>query len=72
MDQEMARAIGRLEGKLEAIHEDVVEIKDEVSQTNGRVTVLESRVDRQKGALAVLGALGAMVGSVLTLFFKGW
>jgi hypothetical protein len=28
MDQELFRAIGRIEGKLDAIHEDVGEIND--------------------------------------------
>ncbi len=71
MDQELVRAIGRLEGKLEAIHEDVIEIKQEAQETNGRVTELESRADRQRGAVAVLSAFAAAVGSLLTILFKG-
>jgi hypothetical protein len=71
MEQELVRAIGRIEGKLEAMHEDVLEIKQEAQETNGRVTSLEAHRDRQRGAVAVLSMLAAAVGSFLTMLFRG-
>ena len=70
-DVDLSRAIGRIEGKLTAIHEDIGELKQEAAATNGRVDVLESRADKQRGAVAVISMIAAMIGSFLTLIFKG-
>jgi uncharacterized coiled-coil DUF342 family protein len=71
MDQELFRAIGRIEGKLDAIHEDVGEIKQEAQETNGRVTSLEQRADKQRGAMAVISAIAAFLGGLLTMIVRG-
>lgn len=40
--------------RLEALHEDVVEVKEQVKATNGRVTGLEKFQARVEGAQAAL------------------
>jgi len=70
-DNDLSRAIGRIEGKLDAIHEDVRDLWTHQNATSKRVNILEAYEDRRKGVLAVLSLMAAAVGSFLTMMFRG-
>lgn len=64
--------LARLDERLRAIHEDVLEVKELAKQTNGRVRDLESWRSRADGALWLIGVVGvAVVGAVVRLWVGG-
>jgi hypothetical protein len=69
-DHELSRAIGRIEGKLDAIHEDVRDLWSHQSDTSKRVNTLEAVEDKRRGVLAVLAILAGAIGSFVTMMFK--
>ena len=70
MENDLSRAIGRIEGKLEAIHEDVRDLWDHQNATSKRVNVLEAHEDKRKGVMAVLAVMAGAIGSIVTLMFR--
>lgn len=68
--REIQRALGRVEGKLEAVHEEVHRQGEASLTVAGRVDMLESRYDRMKGGWAALAALAGIVGAMLTFAFS--
>ena len=62
---EAERLLGRLEAKVDAVHEDVREIKDNTRALEGRTRTLERTMSRCKGAVAA-GAT-AMTGGLAWL-----
>ena len=66
-DRDLSRAIGRIEGKLDAIHEDVRDLWTHQTTTSRRVNVLEASEDRRRGVYAVLALLAGALGSIITM-----
>lgn len=62
---EAERLLGRLEAKVDAVHEDVKEIKENTRALEGRMGVLERTMARCKGAAAVMTT--AMMGGLAWL-----
>lgn len=62
-DHDLSRAIGRIEGKLEAIHEDVQQLWAHNEKTDARVNELEAVHDKLRGGWAALGTLAAVVAA---------
>lgn len=56
--QELYRAIGRIEGKLKAMCEDVKDHKD-------RINTLETSVANMRGKATVAGAVAGFVGGLI-------
>ena len=54
------RLLGRLEAKVDAVHEDVREIKDNTRALEGRTRTLERTMSRCKGAVATMTAAMAV------------
>ena len=69
---EIQRTLGRLEGKVETIITGQAELWNAHTRVGERVDELESKHDKQKGALAVLGLIAGIIGSVITLIFRGF
>ena len=69
---EILLSLGRLEGKVETILTGQTELWQAHTRTGARVDELESKHDRQRGALAVLGILAGVVGSIITFIFRGF
>ncbi len=69
-DHELSRAIGRIEGKLDAIHEDVRDLWTHQNATSRRVNTLEAHEDKRKGVLMVLALIAGAIGSVFTTLFR--
>jgi hypothetical protein len=68
-DRDLSRAIGRIEGKLDAIHEDVRDLWSHQNSTSQRVNTLEASEDKRKGVYAVLALLAGALGSAITMVF---
>jgi len=69
--REIQRSLGRVEGKLEAVHEEVHRQGAASLAVASRVDMLESKYDRIKGGWAALAALAGIVGAMLT-FALNW
>ena len=57
MTDETDRLLGRLEAKVDAVHEDVREIKENTRELEKRTRMLERAVSRGKGACALAVAV---------------
>ena len=68
--REIQRSLGRVEGKLEAVHDEVHRQGAASLTVAGRVDMLESKYDRIKGGWAALAALAGIVGAMLTFAFS--
>ena len=55
--QEIQRSLGRIEGSLESIHDDIAEMTKDLKTQNGRLSKVENRVHWYSGFAAALGAL---------------
>lgn len=58
--------IGVILERLNNLQEDVTEIKQQVKETNGRVTTLEGWRSRVTGFVAAIALLGPVVSGVTT------
>lgn len=62
-DHDLSRAIGRIEGKLDSIHEDVRDLWAHNEKTDSRVNELEATHDKLRGGWAALSALAALIAA---------
>lgn len=63
---QLAMALARVEVRLESMQSDVSEIKEQVKETNGRVTTLEGWRSKVTGFLAAIALLGPIISGVTT------
>jgi len=67
---EIQRTLGRLEGKLEAVHDNVADLAEQGRVLNGRVDELESARDVGKGYMAALVGISGVVAAAVSLGWK--
>lgn len=70
--REIMKSLGRLEGQVETVITGQSELWQAHNRNGGRIDVLESKHDKQKGAFAVLGVIAGIIGSVVTLVLKAF
>lgn len=68
--QDIMRGLGRVEGKVEAIHRELSILNHSQSEVEIRVDKLEEQRDTTRGALAAVGFLGGAVGGVVALLAR--
>ncbi len=66
---EIQRALGRVEGKLEAVHGHVASLSSFQRAMNGRVDDLESAQDKATGYKAAMIAIAGVIAAVVS---AGW
>ena len=64
------RELGAILAKLEAIHEDIVELKVSDRELRGRIVVLERTASYGKGALAVVVIVGGYMSKLVFTLMK--
>ncbi len=67
---EIQRTLGRLEGKLEAVHDSVETLAVQGQALNGRVDRLESARDTGKGYKAALLGISGLIAAAVSVGWK--
>ena len=67
--REIMRSLGRVEGKLEAVHGHVASLSQMQKAINGRVNDLESSRDQAKGYRAAMVGIAGLIAAVVS---AGW
>ena len=63
LHNEIMRAIGTIEGKMDGVANDIREVKNQARLTNGRITILERWKEQVKGGTKVVNLLwGTLIG----------
>lgn len=70
MSDEVLRALGRLEGKVDALQERVGEGLDEMKAHGERIVSLEHSRAHAKGVVGAIATLSGMAGAGITLAAK--
>jgi glutamine synthetase len=68
--REIQRSLGRVEGKLEAVHDHVASLARSQREMNGRVDELESVHDKASGYKAAMVAVAGVVAAVVSFGWK--
>jgi glutamine synthetase len=68
--REIQRSLGRVEGKLEAVHDHVASLALSQREMNGRVDELESVHDKASGYKAAMVAVAGVVAAVVSFGWK--
>ena len=69
MDSQIQRSLGRIEGHLEGIKEDIGELKKSQTETTTRLSSLENW---KAGVTGLAGAVAAVVSLLVTFITSGF
>ncbi len=67
---EIQRSLGRVEGKLEAVHDHVASLAASQLEMNGRVDELESAHDKAGGYRAAMVAIAGVIAAGVSVGWK--
>lgn len=71
-DQDISRALGRLEGKMDSLLRQFTDLSDTIKSHDGRIGTLENWRSSVKGSVVVMASIASIVVSVLLkLLLKG-
>jgi len=70
--REIQRSLGRLEGKLEAVHGHVASLSMTQKEMNGRVDSLEAAQDKASGYKAAMVGVAGLIAAVISAGWKAF
>jgi hypothetical protein len=71
-EQDISRALGRLEGKVDSLLRQFADVGETLQRHDGRLSLLENWRSTVKGSVIVMASLASVIASILTgLILKG-
>ena len=74
MKDDIQRSLGRLEGTIstgfKAINERLDKLNGSIKTHEEKINLLEAFRDNLQGRMSIIGAIGGVIGTLITIFFN--
>jgi len=74
MKDDIQRSLGRLEGTINtgfnAINERLDKLNGSIKTHEEKINLLETFRDNLQGRMSIIGAIGGVIGTLITIFFN--